>query len=220
MRRHGVLGNPWALVPTVNQNQDAVPNTTNLTITHGLSPSQGQVMLIILSGSSSTTSITPPSGWTRVGFLAASNRFFDVYSKIATSSEPSSYSFSFSPNFQGMWRMIVASNLEVNLATGMPMIHLNTIKASQGSSAALPATDNPYNITFPCLAICMASTTGAVDNTVTITNSFIPGISGHAGSAKIWYRVYSGPALNEQPTIDTKGLNFLVRMLILSGKRV
>lgn len=220
MRRHGILGNPWAKVPSVNQNQDAVASTTNLTITHGLTIVEGRVLLIILSGSSATTSITPPAGWTRVGFLNAPNRFYDVYAKIATASEPSSYSFTFSPSFQGMWRMMQVSDLEVNLATGMPMIHLNVIKAAQGSDAALPATDNPYNITFPCLAICMASTTGAVDSTVTITNSFAPGASSHAGSSKIWYRVYSSPALNEQPTIDTKGLNFLVRMLILSGKRV
>lgn len=220
MRRHILLGSPWALVPTLSQNQGAVPNTTNLTVTHGLTIVEGRVLLLILSGSQVTTSITPPSGWTRIGFQATANRFFDVYAKIATASEPSSYSFSFSPSFQGMWRIIQVNNLAVDLATGMPMVQLDVVRSTSGSGSALSIVETPYNITFPCLAICMAASTGSVDSTITITNSFVPGPTSHAGSAKIWYRIYSEPALNEQPTIDTKGLTMLTRVLILSGKRI
>ena len=62
----------------------------------------GHVMIasvMALPGTSNSVAVTPPAGWTLIGTAPTSNKYkLSNYYKVATGTEPVSYTFSFTPN--------------------------------------------------------------------------------------------------------------------------
>ncbi|HSE44759.1 MAG TPA: discoidin domain-containing protein, partial [Gemmatimonadales bacterium] len=69
-------------------------NQNSITVTKPSATAEGDVMIAVTTQPSTTT--TPPSGWTLLGsFTEAGNQEANVYRKIAGSSEPANYTWTF-----------------------------------------------------------------------------------------------------------------------------
>lgn len=98
----GLISGAWAVPPSILWGAASGNNGTNsVTITTPSTPAAGTFLIAFITGSSyqSKTTVTPPSGWTFVGDYLANgtggNYYVTgtLYTKVATSSEPSSYTW-------------------------------------------------------------------------------------------------------------------------------
>src|SRR5690606_28871446 len=83
-----------------------IPPTSTLVLVRPGGVTEGDVMVaFIRSQSSDSSDLTPPSGWSRVGIAhdagASGGGITGAWAKVATGSEPSSYSFAVPPRAVG-----------------------------------------------------------------------------------------------------------------------
>lgn len=222
IRRHTLLGKRTMVPEQVSGASATVAfgNVNTITITPG-TPPEGCIIIVGIDCVATISITSMPSGFSRVVPLIAPSRTKELFYKIATASESGSYTFNFSGNATGgMYKLTCYQNLElVNNALVVVHDHLGT--GAGGPSATMPACDVPYDVHYPQLAYCLAVVSSGSSTLITITNGFAPGPASHAGSAKIWTKIYDNTVmLAEQPTIDTKGLNMSARIVTFLGKRI
>lgn len=84
------------IAPSVRGSSTATDiSNTSITCNKPTGTQEGDFLVAFLNLRRTVTSITPPSGWTLLeSALTGSERAFGIYYKVATASEPSSYTFS------------------------------------------------------------------------------------------------------------------------------
>lgn len=221
LRRNALLGKLTQIPATGGGSATvAFGNVNTITITPtGGPPDEGLVILVTIDAVASITITSAPSGFSRVVPGFSPSRCKEIYWKIATSSEPASYVFNFSGNATGgMYKFNSYKNLE--LVNGAPHVIADLI-GTGGAGTTVPLVDVAYDVRYPCLAVAMGVVSSGASTSITITNNFQPGPASHAGSAKIWTRIYDNVvALAESPTVNTQTLTMSFRTVIFLGKRI
>jgi len=158
-----------------------VTGQTSITVTHGATPSEGDVLLMQIAHTTilDPTGVTLPSGWNMVT-LTTSAPGNGLFIKTATASEPSSYTFSTLPSGNYGWAYFNLRGVFV-----MPDIGL---AARVTTTVAGTYTTPSFTVCYPGIGISVLgkSTTTAWDPS--------PGswslISG-SGQGKAAYRIFT-----------------------------
>lgn len=145
----------------------------NLTMFPSISPLAGDMLIAFIGGKAYNTTITPPSGWTSIGSstngttasgVDTGSTKIEVFWKLASASEPSSYTFSLSASrtiFIGMIH-VYRTTLNWNTPTGV---------GAEGSSWNNIVSDTSLSLLVNTyLPICFVSNT---DNTSITTVPFL-----------------------------------------------
>lgn len=150
---------------------------------------EGDFMLAFIEINSTTPTITPPSGWTTVNTQDVGTTLRTaVYSKVATASEPSTYTWTLSASAK-------AAGL-ITSYDGVASVFANT-KASVSTSATvfnMPASTYPHNayVVEAVLGIRGAATVGATWTTNMSGANYDAQLSSIANTAnEIAFGVYS-----------------------------
>lgn len=125
----------------------ATTNTTSLSINKPTGVIQGDVMIAVIFQyrSGGTASITPPTGWTSIvgGQIGNATRIGHTYYKVATGSEPASYTFTMASGGTNASAGAIAAFYNVNTssvlnATGT--FTLNTANTNSVGASAITTT--------------------------------------------------------------------------------
>lgn len=107
-------------------------NATSSTISKPSGVQQNDLLLAIVTISSSSGTVTPPSGWTAIR-NSTSGSFFRVYifRKVAGASEPSSYAFTFNGSYWGIEHIVAYRGVDTSDPTPE-----SALRATSGGSTS------------------------------------------------------------------------------------
>src|SRR5437763_10414789 len=148
------------------------PNQTTLTLTKPTNATAGDVLLAGLAYAGNVTISTVPAGWTliqrRVNTNAAAPVTHVTYWKVATASEPASYTWTASSNVRSVGGITAYANIDPN----SPIDAFASTPASDGTQAA------SATLTAPSLTTTAANDVVVVLFAITGNNSITTGPSG------------------------------------------
>jgi hypothetical protein len=128
---------------------------------------QGDVMIAnIYCGGSGTITVTPPSGWTLVVQTSVSGQIMETYYKVASDSEPSSYSWSVSGDAQNQGGISTYYNVD----TSNPIDAYSNQANPASTSYTAPSVTTTVNNAM--LVGAFGACAGGNPNTVTPQSGF------------------------------------------------
>lgn len=161
LANHGVIGGVW-LIPSLISRTAATQSGTTFTITPLVTPTSGNLIVILSGGTQTRTTVTPPTGFTEESTAGGGSGTSKLFWKVAGGSEPANYTIDWSGTLNGGIAIIEYSNADTNSPIGMH-IGANAI----GTSAALPS----HSITTPGVTLTYIAKSGtsvwSADNSYT-----------------------------------------------------
>lgn len=199
---HSMIG-VIRLLPAVLYTTNGGISTTSWTVTPPVAPTAGNLLIIVRGGVQSTTP-TLPAGWTEFASGIFRNRFFY---KVATSSEPSSYSWTESSTLGGGYKYFEIANVDdITLVNNLSV-----------TSAGAVATISPgsYDLDAPSISITSLALPTS-DNTWGTDNGFTN--YGTSGSFKVEYKIT--PDVKNSVTVNWSGTSrsTITKLITLRGK--
>lgn len=184
LANHGLIGRSW-MIPVVTNLHSASQSGVTYTTTPVSVPPTGDLIIIMAGGLQTRASVSIPSGFTELAGIGGGARTNSLFWKVATSSEPASYSITWDGTLSGGIASMVISNVNIS----SPINYQVGNSGVSVTSLSLPS----HNIPNPGVAITIIAKSGTAawtaDNGYTNVNP--------SGQFKGAYKHFSAIAVSQ-----------------------
>lgn len=194
-------------VPTiVTSTHSGTGGGSSAVVTPSVTPTAGNVLLYIVGGNQTRTP-SAPAGWTNIMAATSGGGTMDIWYKVATGSEPSSYTFTFGGALTGGW-----SYYELSNAVSFSYKEFIADDAANHTSKTFTTYNIQGGLVLAFCAFKSASTGPAINNSFSLVNT----VSAFFLASQ---RSYASQATGEVTTYSTSNsIRYIIGILVIEGK--
>lgn len=207
LANHGLIGRSW-MIPVVTSLGSASQSGTVFTFTPGSVPPTGDLIILVAGGTQSRASTIVPSGFTELAGIGGGGRTNSLFWKVATSSEPASYSITWNGSLDGG----VSGFVLTNTNTTSPVNYHIGANAVASTTLNLPS----HNIPNPGVAFTMIAKSGT--SAWTADNGYTNGTP--SSQFKMAFKVFSAIAVSQAVQWSGTSETVTAELILINGRQI